>query len=934
MKNLLIVILSIASLSALAQNKILTHDDFDRWMAISSTQISPDGEYIVYQLDPGKGDGEIHITSKSGKELITIPRGSGAKISWDSKFVVCNIKPQLEVVNDLRRKKTEDDKMPKDTLAIYDLTTKSLIKIARVKSFDLPKESAGELTYMLEEPLPVIEKKEDAKSDSIAKEKPKKKEKKVGKKNGYHLVVRSLENGSQDTIKYVTQYELAKRSNNFIYHTTGQDSTIKEGVYYYTFADRSHKPLCRAEGKYKQFALSEDALQVAFLSDLDTTKALIRDFQLRYWNAGRDSAEVIVKMGTSDIKSDWLVSDNGKVYFSESGQRLFFGTAPKSMVQDTSVLAEEIIDVEVWNYKDGKLYTQQNVEVEDDRNRNYLTYFDTLNEKIITLGNENIPYVKLAKHGDSDYALGYSNLPYEKYISWEGYPLRYDIYSIDVNTGKAKMAKEDLRGTPDLSAEGNFLLWYNAEDSVWYSYENSTGKTVDLTSSIDISFADEELSTPNYPDPYGLAGFTTGDQNLLLYDRFDIWKIDPRGQESPVNLTNGRASQLEYRVEDLDKTEEALSTDLLLLHTRNDVTKEEGLALMTNFETPQQVLKNNARYTDILKAKNASTLTFRTGNHAIFPDVWSTNTSLKKPKQVSNANPQQKEYAWGTVELVSWMTEDSIKLEGLLYKPANFDPSKKYPMIVNFYETHSDDLHDHWGVVPHRSTINAAFYANRGYLVFNPDIHYTTGYPGQSALKCVTSGTKHLIEKGFVNEKKIGLQGHSWGGYEIAYMITQTNMFACAEAGAVVSNMISAYGGIRWGTGLSRMFQYEHGQSRIGQSLWENPDLYIKNSPIFYADKVKTPLLMMHNDMDHAVPWYQGIEYFVALRRLGKPVWMLNYSGERHWPETWEKKRDFNVRMNQFFDYYLMDKPMPEWMAEGVPATEKDINSGLELIKN
>ena len=273
-------------------------------------------------------------------------------------------------------------------------------------------------------------------------------------------------------------------------------------------------------------------------------------------------------------------------------------------------------------------------------------------------------------------------------------------------------------------------------------------------------------------------------------------------------------------------------------------------------------------------------------------------------------------------------------MEGMLVKPEGFDPGKKYPMIVNFYEKSSNGLNRHRDPYPGRSTITYSFYASRGYLIFNPNVNYKTGYPGEDAYNCVIPGVTSLIEKGFVDEDNIGVQGHSWGGYQIAHLINETNIFKCAESGAPVVNMISAYGGIRWGSGLSRMFQYERTQSRIGGSLWEYPLRYIENSPIFFVDKVQTPVLILHNDEDGAVPWYQGIEYFGALRRLGKPAWLLNYRGEPHWPVKVQNRIDFNIRLAQFFDYYLKGELMPKWMRDGVPAAELGINQGYELLED
>ncbi len=254
-------------------------------------------------------------------------------------------------------------------------------------------------------------------------------------------------------------------------------------------------------------------------------------------------------------------------------------------------------------------------------------------------------------------------------------------------------------------------------------------------------------------------------------------------------------------------------------------------------------------------------------------------------------------------------------------------------MIVNFYEKSSQGLYDHRVPELGRSTIGYHYYTSNGYVIFNPDVYYEDGYPGESAFNCVMPGVTALIEDGFIDRDRIGAQGHSWGGYQVAYLATRTDLFAAIESGAPVVNMFSAYGGIRWWSGLNRAFQYEHTQSRIGATIWEAPLRYLENSPLFTMDKVTTPILIMANDADGHVPWYQGIEYFVALRRLQKPVWMLNYTGEPHWPQQFKNKKDFQIRMSQFFNHYLKDAPQPMWMKEGVPVIKKDFDLGYELIE-
>ena len=277
--------------------------------------------------------------------------------------------------------------------------------------------------------------------------------------------------------------------------------------------------------------------------------------------------------------------------------------------------------------------------------------------------------------------------------------------------------------------------------------------------------------------------------------------------------------------------------------------------------------------------------------------------------------------AWGTDELISYRNADGVPLKALLYKPANFDPKKKYPMLVYLYERLTQNVHNFVEPRP-TNVISPSYYASNRYVVLEPDIAYKIGYPGQSALGCVLPAVQAVVDRGFVDEKAIGIQGHSWGGYQIAYMVTQTTRFRAAAPGAPVADMISAYDGIRWGQGIPRQFQYEKTQSRIGGSLWEYPMRYIENSPIFLVDRIKTPLLMIHNDADDAVPWYQGIEFYLALRRLEKEVYLFSYNGEPHNLRRRANQKDYTVRLQQFFDYYLKGLAEPVWMERGIPYIE------------
>jgi dipeptidyl aminopeptidase/acylaminoacyl peptidase len=375
----------------------------------------------------------------------------------------------------------------------------------------------------------------------------------------------------------------------------------------------------------------------------------------------------------------------------------------------------------------------------------------------------------------------------------------------------------------------------------------------------------------------------------------------------------------------LDQEERSISpANRWLIHVRDEITKSTAYTwlnpagfAMDTFAVEQFDYSRNAA-----KARLGNAILFQKENFQTFPDLQITEDQFATSRRISDANPQQKDFGWGTIELYHWIDWDSLERTGLLVKPYNYDPLRSYPTIVNFYERSSDDLHNHPTPAPHRSTINYAYYANRGYVIFNPDIHYEIGKPGESAYTSVMSGVGSLIKKNIVDPENMALQGHSWGGYQVAYILTRTNQFKCAEAGAAVVNMTSAYGGIRWESGNPRLFQYEREQSRLGKSLWDDPQLYIANSPLFKVNKIETPLLLLHNDEDGAVPFEQALEFYLALRRNGKKAWLLNYQGEPHWPVKLENRKDFQMRMSQFFDHYLKGSPQPDWMVKGISAME------------
>lgn len=930
MRILMILGLLFFTINTTAQKKVMQHEDKALWNRIRNVEVSNSGDYMLYNLGPEEKDQKLHLHDMDGRKIMTYERSKGGAFSYDSKHVVFAVNALKDSIREMKRKKLKKKDLPKDSLMIYNLDSKSLQKIPNVKSYKMPEKWSGIVAYTLEAPKSTN--KDTSKSKENDTTKVKKKLKKVSKDNGFHLVIRNLETGVEDTLKYVHRYAMAKEGRHLVYATSGTIDSLGGGVYRYDI-DKASKTLLMSshhKTKYPQLGISESGRRIGFVVDADSTKSLIKMPKLYAWNQGDTTAKLIAD--SKENGANMLVSSDEQLRFSKNENRLFFGLRTTPIVQDTTLLDEEIVNVEVWTYDEPRLYTVQELDVKNDKKKAYMSLYDFTSNKMIPVADTEYDLARYSDEGNSRYAVLGNQTPYLLQSQWTAQrPM--DMQRLDLNTGERTDIAKKVYGGSSISPKGNYLYGYSRKDSTWYTYNLNTLKYTALTKGR--QFYNELHDYPDDPYSYGYAGWTENDAKFLIYDRFDIWSFDP-DTGKPENLTNGRASKVRYRYVKLDNEERSISESKnWMLSTFNEGNKYGGTASYNpKRKSLKQLEEGPYSYGQIAMAQNdkKNRLVFTRQSFTDFPNFWSTDLSFKSPKQITDANPQQGDYNWGTSEMVEWTSLDGKLLRGMLIKPENFDSKKKYPLIVNFYEKSSDGLYRHRAPSYGRSTINYPFYASRGYVIFNPDVYYRDGYPGESAFNCVIPGITMLIEKGFIDKDNIGVQGHSWGGYQIAYLVTKTDIFKAAESGAPVPNMISAYGGIRWWTGLSRQFQYEHTQSRIGGTPWEYPQRYIENSPIFNIDKINTPLLIMHNDADGHVPWYQGIEFFVSLRRLGKPSWFLNYNDEPHWPLKMQNRVDFNIRMAQFFDYYLKGEPKPIWMDRGVPAIEKGINQGYEYI--
>ena len=880
---------------AFAQNasKSLTVDDLITWQRITDREISDNGKWVACKMEPWEGDATVYLYAAQGQETATFSPADKFAFSASSGYLVVTQTPGKSTIDSLKVLKTKEDKMPMNTLVIYSVAGKKET-IDSLKTFKLADEA-----------------------DWIAYQR--------GRKDST-LYVRSLDGSKTFQFPTVTDFQFAKKSG-MLYYTSAAEG--EAGIF--TLNPEKGSPALIKEGKgvFKQTTFDEKGERLAFLycADKDSSyKAL--SLWLSEHNA---PAKEIATRGNKAFPAEWVINENGMLQFSKSASRLFFGTSPEPRQKDTTQLAENRPNVQVWSWDEPVQYTVQNYNKEKDLKKSYQAVYNLGNGSIFQLANEELPNIQLGNEGDAPLALLSTSRPYSLSSMWEA-RTRSDYYTVSLDNGERKQIAQADYGRFRLSPQGKYAYWYGETDSCWYTITLAEGKQYRLTTPESFPAWDEENDVPDYPYAHGAAGWTANDQSLLIYDRYDIWKFDPTAATPPINLTvNGRKEKLSYRLEQLDK--EARFIDLgkpQLLKGFNEATKGYGFynARLSAPAAPKTLLAGNYMLRSINKAKNTDDVIYTMETFQQYPDIHYSTLAFKKSVQLTHGDKQQEGFIWGTAELVSWISLDGRPLEGVVYKPANFDPNKKYPMMVNFYERNSETLYNYRMPEPHRSTIDYHLYNSNEYVIFNPDIRYVDGYPGESCYNCLMPGITMMIAKGYIDEKGIGAQGHSWGGYQVAYLATRTNLFSAIESGAPVVNMFSAYGGIRWGSGMARSFQYEHTQSRLGATPWSSPLRYLENSPLFTMDKVQTPILIMHNDADGHVPWYQGIEYFVAMKRLGKPCWLLNYTGEPHWPMHMANRIDFQRRMFQFFNHYLKNDKMPKWMSEGVPAVEQPFELG------
>ncbi|WP_456430209.1 S9 family peptidase [Rhodocaloribacter sp.] len=891
----------------LAQEKrALTFADLMRFQTIHDPVISDDGAWLAFTAAPDRGDGEAVVRAVTGDARYVVPRGSRPVISKDGAWVAMRLDPPFA---ETEKAGDEKDK-PKPGMALLRTATGEVVTVDSVETFAFSKDGAwlAALHFAPKDTTKAEGKKDDR------------------RKPGAPLVLRELGTGREIDVPDVRAFAFDEEGRFVAYAVAAGDST-RDGLYVRDLrADGAPETTldARPRGHYASLTWSEAGGSLAFLAATEDDDGEPGPATLYVWDgdAPREAAT------PDDAPDGWTLPAKNTLRWTKDGARLFFGFRPETPAEDEAsddttaadpydvdaILEKRTVDV--WHWNDSLIIPNQKKQWKESRDRTYEAVYHRADGRVVPLADRVV-----WGQGEAENArvmLGRAEVPYYKLRTWEGF--FFDPYVIRLSDGAKTKIAEKLSNAVSLSPEGRFVAYYKTPH--WYLYDVESGATRTLTEGLGVPFANEDHDYPSEAPGYGVAGWVAGDRAVLINDKYDVWRFSTEPDVAPVRLTGGegRATGRTFRIVRTDPEQRFFEEgETVLLSSYHHRKKNDGFYRAVIGETGvERLLEEEKKFAFIAKAKDAEVYLFTREDYDEFPDLWVSDPAFEHPRRLTDLDAQRDPFAWGTSELVEWRSDDGIPLQGVVIKPGDYEPGKRYPVLVYFYRFMSQRLHDfNEPVVNHRPSF--PLYASNGYVVFLPDVRFEIGRPGFSATKAVVPGVQKLIDMGLADPDAVGLHGHSWSGYQTAFMVTQTNIFKAAVAGAPVSNMTSAYGGIRWGSGLARQFQYEKTQSRLGGSLWEARDRYIDNSPLFFADRIHTPLLIIHGDDDGAVPWYQSIELYLALRRLGKESVFLEYRGEDHHPAKYANKLDWAMRMKQYFDHYLKGAPAPAWIEKGVP---------------
>jgi dienelactone hydrolase len=871
------------------QKPVIDSSVYNKWPSIEGSTISNNGEYMAYSIrNQPAGSRVVIFQSIHRKWKISISNASSADFTQDNYAAITVVQ---------------------DTLLIIKLSDGSIKRIGPVNSLRLPAKGNGQwMAYLLKEPR-------------------------------NELVLYNLKTDSQRIFGAVDDYLFSKDGDVLLFQARNDSgNSLMDTLNWVTLANGRVSKIRVGPVADDFIFFGKDSGLVFTAEEEKTTDRVIKS--IWYYEAGSNRLEMVASDRSAELQSK--LGLDKLLGFSMDGSTLFVSLKDK----ENSPKNPAATGVNVWSYKDQKLQSLQLQE--RGQTEGYFAAIDVKQHSIIRLTQEN-EYLTRPALGENlfgDYAVvDHRNGSCDfAEINWNP-SCRGKEYLLSTRTGSRRFIRSLdglLQNNIEVSPDAKYIVFYDGNRKSYFSYCISSGQVSNISQSIDTKWKlYGDVSSVGAYSSYQIAGWVLGDSAVLVYDQNDIWELDLAGKKRPVNLTNGYGHQhnIAFRLANEARGKIIKPNAGLLLSAFNRMTKENGFYRIFPDKTgsPEKLTMGHYVYEvpgnnpDLhgappTKARDTEAYIVRRMSATESPNYFFT-TDFKTFVSLSDIHPERN-YNWLTTELLTWKMDDGELSQGVLYKPDNFNPRKKYPVIFYYYRNLSDGLYDFLQPGPAIGPLNIPWYVSNGYLIFTPDMHFVLGKTGQSALYSLMSAAKYLSGMPWVNAKKMGIQGHSFGGFETNYIVTHSHLFAAACAAEGMTDLISGYGGLSFED--SKQGQFELGPYQIGTDLWKGQQLYTKNSAVLYANNVTTPFLMMYNKGDWTIPFAQGVELFTDLRRLGKKAWMLQYDDGTH--SVWGRSADdLSIRMAQFFDYYLKDAAPPKWMTEGIPASRKGIDTGLEL---
>lgn len=897
-----IVLLFVGSNFAYAQQKVLTIDDYPLWSRIVGTEISANGDWMAYALRPNGGDDTLFVQALNNNKVYEVPNANAAEFSKDSKWVSYVISPDEEA----RKKLSKAKKPVYKTAELLNLETGAKIQVERADKHSFSNSSSFWMVH---------------------REKP---DEDDSKHKGSDLVVRNLNSNSVTNIGNVSEFVLNKKATLMAYLVDANDK-IGNGIYTFNLKSGMTRAIDNDTTTYE--GLSWDDAQIsksewdtkgnniAVLKGVKPEKTEHRANTLLVINDVENAAKV------TEVKSDQapdnlIISEDRTIRWTDNGTMLLIGL--REQEKSVKLSKDSVANVDVWHWKDPRIQTVQMRQFNRDSRFTYVASYSLKSQKVTRLTDDTMRDLNVS--GNNSFMVAEDATPYIDDVNWGVNPT--DLYRVNLQNGKRTLFAKNIKRKLGYSPDGRYYLYQKMEDEIasMLVYDLQKGEVTDLTENSPVRFSDEEHIYPHENPPFGVAGWTKDGKSVIVNHKYDLWMLALDGSKA-TNITkeDGEKNNTIFRFQNLDTNAEFIDTNKpLLLSAFGELTKKSGFYSLKVGDSPKKLVFEDVRFGRPMKAENAEKVVLTKETFVEFPDYFSTSTSFKNLQQVTDANPQQADYAWGVRKLIEFKNGKGRTVQGTLALPANYQPGKRYPTIIYFYEKMSDRHHQYsmptYDDRPHMST-----YASNGYMVFMPDVYLEEGHAGTTSLDGITSAANALIDQGYSDPENIGLQGHSWGGYQTSFILTQTNMFKTIVIGAPPTNLESFYNNIYGSSGTNHHGIMEIGQVRMGRGVtpWSNPEAYKRESPMVHVPNIETPFLILHGTADGAVDWSQGLELYNAARRLGKEVIFLSYPGEGHHLSNEANQIDFQIRMKQYFDYHLKGVEAPDWMINGVPQLEK-----------